>query len=65
MLAHVRRKLEAKGCDMMVANDVSRADIGFGGEENEVVVLSADGGEERLPKMSKDAVADAILERAV
>jgi len=64
LLAHAWRKLRAKGCDMIVGNDVSRVDIGFGQESNEVVILRAGGKEECLPKMSKDAVADAILDRA-
>jgi len=58
-----RAKLEAKGVDLMVANDVSRGDIGFDVEENEVVLLDRWGGVVELPRLSKVDVADAILDR--
>lgn len=64
LLAGARAKLDGKGCDLVVANDVSRSDIGFGSEDNEAVILHrADRREEHLPKMPKAALADAILER--
>jgi phosphopantothenoylcysteine decarboxylase/phosphopantothenate--cysteine ligase len=58
-----RAKLETKGVDLMVANDVSRQDIGFDAEENEVVLLDRWGGTVTVPRMPKSAVADAILDR--
>ena len=54
-------KLRRKGCDFLVANDVSRKDIGFDGDQNEVVVFAADGGETPVPKGDKLDVARAIL----
>jgi phosphopantothenoylcysteine synthetase/decarboxylase len=45
----------------MVANDVSRKDIGFDGDQNEVVVYAKDGLETPLPKGDKHEVAKAIL----
>jgi phosphopantothenoylcysteine decarboxylase/phosphopantothenate--cysteine ligase len=50
VLAHARAKLDAKGCDLIVANDVS-GDV-MGGEANEVHLVSADGVEswDRAPK---------------
>lgn len=64
LLAHAREKLVRKGCDLVVANDVGRSDIGFGTEDNEAVILHrADGREEHFPKMPKSALADAIVER--
>ncbi len=60
-----RVKLAAKGVDLMVANDVSRGDIGFDVEENEVVMLDRWGGVVLLPRASKPDVADAILDRVL
>jgi phosphopantothenoylcysteine decarboxylase/phosphopantothenate--cysteine ligase len=61
-LAHARDKRQRKGMDMIVVNDVSRADIGFNADENAVTIISA-RGEERLPKLPKAAVAAAIVDR--
>jgi phosphopantothenoylcysteine decarboxylase/phosphopantothenate--cysteine ligase len=46
-----------------VANDATEPGAGFGVDTNKVTLLSRDGSEERLPLMSKDEVADAILDR--
>jgi phosphopantothenoylcysteine decarboxylase/phosphopantothenate--cysteine ligase len=62
LLSRAREKRREKGADLIVANDVSRADAGFDVDTNEVTLLSADG-EEKLPLQSKTAVADAILNR--
>jgi phosphopantothenoylcysteine decarboxylase/phosphopantothenate--cysteine ligase len=59
--AQARRKLEAKGVDLLVANDVSQQGIGFDAEENEVLLLDRWGGQRALPRMPKADVADAIL----
>jgi phosphopantothenoylcysteine decarboxylase / phosphopantothenate---cysteine ligase len=63
--AHARAKLEAKGIDLLVANDVSRRDIGFDAEDNEVLLIDRWGGARPLPRMPKTAVADAILDEIV
>ena len=57
-----RAKLARKGADLIVLNDVSDPTIGFESAENEVLLVTA-GDEEEVPKASKDAVADAILDR--
>jgi len=62
---HARQKLDAKGIDLLVANDVSRTDIGFDAEDNEVLFVDRWGGADALPRMPKDAVADAILSRVL
>jgi phosphopantothenoylcysteine decarboxylase/phosphopantothenate--cysteine ligase len=62
VVAHARAKLEAKGVDLLVANDVSRRDIGFDAEDNEVLLIDRWGGSRPLPRMPKSAVADAILD---
>ena len=59
--ANARAKLDAKGIDLLVANDVSQAGIGFDADDNEVLLIDRWGGTNSLPRMSKSAVADAIL----
>jgi phosphopantothenoylcysteine decarboxylase/phosphopantothenate--cysteine ligase len=56
-------KLAAKRVDLMVANDVSAADSGFEVDTNRVVVLDASGSIEELPLLTKDALADWLVER--
>jgi phosphopantothenoylcysteine decarboxylase/phosphopantothenate--cysteine ligase len=56
-----REKLERKGLDLVVVNDISRADIGFDTAENEVTIVSA-GAERPVPRASKAEVASAILD---
>ena len=53
--------LAAKGVDLLVVNDVSRRDIGFEADDNQVVLIDRWGGERALPRMPKSDVADAIL----
>ena len=57
-----RRKLERKAVDAIVLNDVSRAEIGFDSPSNEVTIVER-SGEHHVPLSSKDAIADAILDR--
>ena len=52
VLAHARRKLRAKGCPLLIVNDVSRTDIGFESDHNELTLLFATG-EERTLAMTK------------
>jgi phosphopantothenoylcysteine decarboxylase / phosphopantothenate---cysteine ligase len=59
--ANARAKLDAKGIDLLVANDVSQTGIGFDADDNEVLLIDRWGGAHALPRMSKSAVADAIL----
>ena len=63
-LARAREKLEAKGSDLIVFNDVSRDDIGFDASENEVVLVSATG-ERRIRKAPKERIASEILDEIV
>src|SRR5882757_6025292 len=60
--ARAREKLERKGADAIVFNDVSRSEIGFESTENEVVIVER-SGEHPVPLSSKEQVADAILDR--
>lgn len=56
---HAREKLARKNLDLIVANDVSRADIGFNSDQNAVILIDSDGLE-ALPTASKQHVADRI-----
>lgn len=60
---NARKKLELKGCDLVIANDVSRTDIGFDVHENEILMVHADHSE-ALPKASKQHLAHLIVEQA-
>jgi phosphopantothenoylcysteine decarboxylase/phosphopantothenate--cysteine ligase len=57
-----REKLARKGCDLLVVNDVSLPGVGFDHDTNEVVVLSADGGAQRVALTTKREVAEAVLD---
>jgi phosphopantothenoylcysteine decarboxylase / phosphopantothenate---cysteine ligase len=60
-LERAREKLAAKRVDLIVYNDVSRDDVGFDAEENEVVIVSAQG-ERRVAKAPKAEIAAVILD---
>lgn len=62
LLENARAKLVRKGCDLLVANDVSRPDSGFGSDTNRVWIVSADDCEE-LPTLGKDEVARRLVQR--
>ncbi len=62
--SNARGKLERKGCDLVIANDVSRKDIGFDSNENEVLLVFPHHTEP-LPKDSKKHLAHLILEQAL
>ncbi len=63
-VARGRRKLERKGVDLMVVNDVSAPGVGFDHDTNAVTIMTADDTEE-VPLTTKDAVADAVLDKVV
>jgi phosphopantothenoylcysteine decarboxylase/phosphopantothenate--cysteine ligase len=58
-----RRKLERKGCDLIVANDISREDAGFEVDENAVLFVWPNGELEELPLLPKRGVAAQLLDR--
>ena len=64
-VARGRRKLERKGVDLLVVNDVSAPNVGFDHDTNAVVILGADGNATDIPLTSKDAVANAVLDRVI
>ena len=63
LFAHALQKLEKKNLDMIVANDVSRHDAGFGVDTNAVKLIYRDGATEEWELMTKEAVADRLLDR--
>ncbi len=63
VLDNARRKLESKGFDLLVANDATEEGAGFGVATNRVTILSPDGSPDALPLLSKDEVADELLDR--
>jgi phosphopantothenoylcysteine decarboxylase/phosphopantothenate--cysteine ligase len=58
-----RRKIASKGCDLLVANDISRSDAGFDVDTNAVLFVSPDGEVDELPLMTKPQVAERLLDR--
>ncbi|MFA5843485.1 MAG: bifunctional phosphopantothenoylcysteine decarboxylase/phosphopantothenate--cysteine ligase CoaBC [Coriobacteriia bacterium] len=62
VLGNARGKLGRKRLDLIVANDVSRSGLGFDSDDNEVVLVTADGAEE-LPRMHKRALAGVLCDR--
>ncbi len=65
LVANAQRKLVAKGARLIVANDVSATDAGFGTDSNRITILDDLGGLEELPLMTKYQCAMAILDRVV
>ena len=65
LLAQARDKLQRKALDLIVANDVSSPDSGFGVDTNRATLLGADGTVEALPLLSKAELAERVLERVV
>ncbi|MBO7672016.1 bifunctional phosphopantothenoylcysteine decarboxylase/phosphopantothenate--cysteine ligase CoaBC [bacterium] len=63
LLNNAKEKISKKGCDYLIANDISRADIGFGSDDNEVTILYKNGTAETLEKASKSVIAKEIIGR--
>ena len=57
-----RGKLERKRLDAIVVNDIAGSGIGFESDDNEVTILTADGGERHVPRARKERVAQAVLD---
>ncbi|HWD85818.1 MAG TPA: bifunctional phosphopantothenoylcysteine decarboxylase/phosphopantothenate--cysteine ligase CoaBC [Solirubrobacteraceae bacterium] len=60
-IVYGRSKLERKGLDLIVINDIARGDIGFDASHNEVTLLGRDGLERTIPRADKTQVAEDIL----
>jgi len=62
LIENAKEKINKKGCDYLVANDISRKDIGFGVNDNEVIILDKNGRTVKLEKAPKSVIARKILE---
>ncbi len=58
---NAQRKLAEKNCDLLVANDVSRDDIGMDSEENELLIFFRNGERKKLPREKKTQLARDLL----
>jgi len=63
LIANATKKLSAKGAALIVANDVTATDAGFGTDTNRITILDTGGGSEVVPLMSKYGCAMRILDR--
>lgn len=65
LIQNAKAKIVKKGCDYLIANDISRKDIGFGSDENEVNILYKNGRVEKIEKAPKTVIAKEIIDRIV
>jgi phosphopantothenoylcysteine decarboxylase / phosphopantothenate---cysteine ligase len=65
VVVYARSKLEKKGLDMVVANDITAKGAGFNTDTNIATILTRSGGEIELPLMSKREMADKILDELI
>ncbi len=63
LLENAREKLSSKKVDLIVANDISAKESGFGVDTNRVTLLYADGRQDSLPLISKTEAAEAVIEK--
>ena len=61
LLENAKEKIAKKACDYLIANDISRKDIGFSSDYNEVTILDKNGGMKKLEKSDKKTIAKEIL----
>lgn len=62
LINNAKDKISKKGCDYLIANDISRKDIGFSSDYNEVSILKKDGTIKHLERASKQEIAYKIFE---
>lgn len=65
LLENAREKLARKKLDLVVANDITASDAGFGVDDNRVNLLFPDGILDSLPLMSKEQVAETVVQQAI
>ena len=59
--ANARKKLLAKNCDLIVANDVSRSDSGMESDDNEVIIFFREGAPKKISRASKKIIARELV----
>ena len=62
LIDNAKEKISKKGCDYIVANDISRHDIGFSSDYNEVTIFDKTGAAKKLENASKTEIAKQIFE---
>jgi phosphopantothenoylcysteine decarboxylase/phosphopantothenate--cysteine ligase len=62
LLENASEKLKKKNLDLIIANDVSKSDIGFGSDNNEVIIIEVSGKTRHVPIMSKEEIANIIFD---
>ena len=62
LIEHAKEKISKKGCDYLIANDISRKDIGFSSDYNAVTILDKNGGMKKLERADKMTIAHQIFE---
>ena len=65
LVKNAKQKLQQKGLDFIVANDITASDSGFGADTNRVTIIDREGKVDSLPLMPKREVADKVLDRVV
>jgi len=65
LVENAKRKLKQKGLDLIVANDITATDSGFGADTNRVTIIDREGKVDSLALLAKREVADKILDRVV
>ncbi|HEX2619369.1 MAG TPA: bifunctional phosphopantothenoylcysteine decarboxylase/phosphopantothenate--cysteine ligase CoaBC [Phototrophicaceae bacterium] len=63
LLTNAEAKLKRKGLEMLIANDITATDAGFGADTNRVILLDAAGKQDALPLSSKARISEIIIER--
>lgn len=62
LIENAKEKIAKKGCDYLIANDISRKDIGFSSDYNEVTILDKNGNMTKIERADKATVARKIFE---
>lgn len=62
LIENAKEKISKKGCDFLIANDISRKDIGFSSDYNEVTILDKNGNMTKVERADKATVARKIFE---
>lgn len=62
LIQNAKEKISKKGCDYLIANDISRKDIGFSSDYNEVTILDKNGNMKKIEKADKFTIARKIFE---
>lgn len=65
LLTNAQSKLERKGLDLIVANDITAPDAGFRADTNRVIILDIEGNQQHLDLASKASIGEAVIQRVI